>query len=135
ATAATDVVGRHAGLAVTKTGIPTTASTGEEISYTIVASNNGPSDAPNSVTVSDTIAPGTTFVRSNAGSGCAGVSGGSVTCTISGLVAGASGTITLTVKVNNTTPINTTVTNTVHVSTTGTTDSSPGNDSAQAPTD
>ena len=66
---------RVADLAVNKTGLPDTASPGEDVTYTIVATNNGPSDAPNAISLSDTLAAGTGLVRANTGAGCGALSG------------------------------------------------------------
>src|SRR5207244_9422470 len=83
---------------------------------------------------SDTRAPDTIFLRVN-GMTCNAVTGGSITCTVSSLANGASATLTLTVRVNDTTPFGTTVTNTAKVSTAVATDTNPANDVARAPTD
>src|SRR5439155_12569705 len=136
ATATTTVGARQADLSLTKIGLPPVVAPTEEISYTIVATNNGPSNVTGTVTVSDTIDAATTFQRSS-GMTCNPFSGGSITCAVASLAAGATTTLTLTVKVNATTPFDVTVTNTAHVSTAASsaTDPNPANDTATAATD
>src|SRR5439155_26001621 len=83
-----------------------TPTAGAELTYTITATNLGPSDTTDTVTVTDTIPAtpsGTTFQRITPPNGwtCntpAVGSGGTVTCTIGSLAANASGTFTLVVK-------------------------------------
>ncbi len=85
-----DTLGASADLSITKTDGLTTATPGGSITYTITATNAGPSPAA-SVSLSDTLPAGTTFVAlsSPAGWSCttpAAGSGGTVTCTNASLV-------------------------------------------------
>lgn len=80
-----------ADLAVTKSGAAT-VTPGEDIAYTIVVTNNGPSDAVN-VVVNDSVPAGLVFV------GNTGDCTNAYPCTFATLAAGASVTITTTVAV------------------------------------
>jgi uncharacterized repeat protein (TIGR01451 family) len=120
ATATTTVSG-SADLAVTKSDSPDPVTAGEDITYSITLNNEGPSDAQ-SVTLSDVIPAGTTFVSFTQDSGpdfdCAvpTVGGtGTVSCTIATLAAGDSASFTLVVNVDASTFDGTTITNTVLV--------------------
>ncbi|MFC4820680.1 DUF7507 domain-containing protein [Dokdonella ginsengisoli] len=101
-TVTTPVV-RRADVSMSKTA-PATATAAGTISYTLVVSNAGPSDA-NGTTVSDPLPAG----LSNATVGCGGETGGavcgafdtSVAGTIATLPAGASATITITATAPN----------------------------------
>jgi len=122
-----------ADVAVTKNGPPIVAA-GSNISYTVTVTNNGGSDAQ-TVTLTDPLPAGTTFVSESQGSGPAfictnpSVGGtGSVSCTIATLASGASATFTLVFNVNTNTA-GTTLSNTATVSS-STNDPVPGNNSA-----
>ncbi|MBO9662261.1 DUF11 domain-containing protein, partial [Dokdonella sp.] len=99
----TTPVDRNADLQLTKTG-PATVTAGDTITYTIVVSNVGPSDA-HGTTVSDPLPAGLT----NAMVTCGGEMGGavcgafdsSVTGTIATLPAGGSATLTITANAPN----------------------------------
>jgi uncharacterized repeat protein (TIGR01451 family) len=80
-----------ADLAIVKTG-PASALPGDTLAYTIVVTNNGPSDAAN-VVADDALPAGTTFV-SNAGA-CTSA----YPCALGSLASGASATITTSVLV------------------------------------
>jgi len=80
-----------ADLAVTKSG-PATVTPGNDVVYTIVVTNNGPSDAVN-VVVDDPTPADLTFV------GNAGACESAYPCTIAALASGASATITTTMSV------------------------------------
>ncbi len=77
-----------ADLAITKTA-PATVVAGGAVSYQLVVTDNGPSDAAN-LSVTDTLPAGVTFV-SAAGAGwtCTNVGNVSATCTLPALAAGA----------------------------------------------
>jgi uncharacterized repeat protein (TIGR01451 family) len=126
----TDTLGPQADLAITKTDGVTTAIPGGTVTYTIVASNLGPSDAPGA-TVTDTFPASLTCSWT-----CAGA--GSGTCTASG-----SGNIGDTVNLPVAGSVTYTASCTIDVSATGTlsntatvgapagvTDPSPANNSA-----
>ena len=120
-TASADVV-------VVKTG-PGSVIVGNNITYTITASNNGPSAAQN-VTVTDTLPAGVTFVSATPSQGgCAGTT--TVTCTLGTLNNGASAVVTLVVSTSGAMPSS--ISNTATVSST-TTDPAPGNNSSTAMT-
>src|SRR5438093_1171057 len=99
----------HPNLSVQKASTTPTISAGEQATYTITVTNNGPGDAAN-VTLTDTVpnsvaAPGWTVGGANAAS-CAPnpVAGGALlTCNFGTVAAGQSRTITLTAT---TTPAN-----------------------------
>ncbi len=127
-----------ADLAVTKSGAATMAA-GNNITYTIGVTNNGPDDAQ-SVTLSDTLPAGMTFVSETQDSGpaftCtnpAAGAAGTVSCTIPALAPGASVTFTLVGQVAASTAPGTTITNTATVNSSST-DLTPGNNSAAAST-
>ena len=69
---------------------------GTDLTYTIIVSNSGPSDAQ-SVSVADTIPAGTTYVSS--GVGCAFASP-TVTCTETTIASGGSKTFTITIHID-----------------------------------
>ena len=86
-----------ADLAITKAGFPDPVNTESPLTYTIVASNAGPEGAT-SVTVTDTLPAGPSFVSASSTSGtCSGGTGGTVSCALGALAAGASVTITIVV--------------------------------------
>jgi uncharacterized repeat protein (TIGR01451 family) len=84
-------VGLAADVSVTKTGPPSVAP-GQDVVYTIVVTNNGPSPAT-SVTVSDTTPTGLAFLSNS------GACTGSYPCNVGTLAAGQSATITSTYTV------------------------------------
>jgi uncharacterized repeat protein (TIGR01451 family) len=128
---ASTTVTAQADLTVTKSG-PMSAVAGNNISYTITVTNAGPSDAA-SVSLTDTIPAGTTFVSVTpaAGWNCSGTS--TVTCTIATLTAGSMGSFTLVVKTSAAAANGTMLSNTATVSST-TADPAPGNNSSTAST-
>jgi uncharacterized repeat protein (TIGR01451 family) len=128
-----------ADLSATKSDFPDPVAAGQNITYTIVVSSGGPSDAQ-SVTVSDAIPANTTFVSFTQTSGPAFTlttppagGTGTVTATASTFAAGASATFELVVNVNAGTPNDTVITNTVTVSS-STGDPAPANNSATTTT-
>ena len=126
----TDVLGASADLSIINTDSVTTATPGGSVTYTITASNAGPSNAPGS-TVADTFPASLTCSWT-----CAGTSGG--TCTASGngnindtasLPAG--GSITYTASCSISAAASGSLTNTATVATpAAVTDPTPGNNSA-----
>jgi uncharacterized repeat protein (TIGR01451 family) len=131
-------ISTSADFAVTKSG-PTTVTAGNNITYTIVVTNNGPSDAQ-TVTLTDATPAGTTFVSENQTNGpafnCTSPSAGgtgNVVCTIATLAAGASATFSIVDRVSGTTTGGTTITNAATVSSSNP-DSNPTNNTASATT-
>jgi uncharacterized repeat protein (TIGR01451 family) len=126
-----------ADLALTMTDSPDPVRAGNNISYTITLTNNGPGDASN-VSMQDTLPSGTTFssVVPPAGWTCItpAIGGtGSISCTIPTLTAGSTRTFPLVVTVNASVAGGTVISNTATASS-STTDPNPGNESATATT-
>jgi uncharacterized repeat protein (TIGR01451 family) len=82
-----------ADLMITKTVDEPLVAVGQQVTYTITTTNNGPSDATG-VVVTDTLPAGLTFVSSDGS--CTGTT--TVTCTIGDLAAGATSIIHVTVE-------------------------------------
>jgi uncharacterized repeat protein (TIGR01451 family) len=140
ATAITHVEGSKADLSVTKSDSPDPVQAGSDITYTIVLTSAGPSDARN-VVLSDAIPANTTFASfiQDTGPGFtlttpASGETGTVTATADTFASGASATFTLVVNVNADTPAGTVISNTASVSS-DTCDKNPENNSATATTD
>jgi uncharacterized repeat protein (TIGR01451 family) len=133
----TTTVATGADVSVTKTDSPDPATAGGNVTYAIVVTNAGPSDA-STLALSDTLPLGTTFVAltSPVGWTCTtpAVGGtGSVSCTNATLAAGASASFSLVVNVVMGTVDGTVITNTATVTST-TTDGVPTNNSATTTT-
>ncbi len=129
----TTAVNTQADLSVTKSDSPDPVSPGDDITYTIVITNAGPSDAQN-LQLTDNIPANTTFLSAFQTSGPAFTlttppsgSGGTVTATIPSFAAGATATFTLMVHVVNN-PSGATISNTASV-TSVTTDPNTANNS------
>jgi uncharacterized repeat protein (TIGR01451 family) len=126
----TATVAPTADLAITKSG-PSTVTIGSNATYTVVVTNNGPSDAAN-VTLTDTLPPNTTFVSANQTTGpsfnCSNTTT-TITCTIASFAAGASASFSFVVNVTSNAQGQ--ITNSATVSST-TADPTPGNSSASA---
>ncbi len=124
-------INTSADLAVAKSG-PASATAGTNMSYTITVTNNGPSDA-SSVSLTDTLPAGTTFVSLQQSSGptfnC--TTGATITCSIGTLTNGSSASFTLTVAISS--GATGTLSNTANVAST-TPDGNSGNNSSTAPT-
>ncbi|GAA5155440.1 DUF11 domain-containing protein [Nocardioides marinquilinus] len=132
AASAASTVTTSADVAVTKVGTPTNPVPGRDVTYTITATNNGPSTA-RSVVVADTLP--TAFLTSPAvtattPSGTCTVTGRSVSCPVGALAPGASATVTVTARLDPS-YAGGAIANTATVSTT-TLDRVPGNNSATA---
>ena len=126
--ATTSNVFARSDLSITQNGLPAAVCPGQPVTYTLNVSNAGPSTAV-SVTVTDTIPPGASFVSAT-GSGwsCSGTA--TVTCTRASLAAGAAPAITLTVNAPASAG---TATNTASVSST-TNDPGPGSNTSNTST-
>jgi uncharacterized repeat protein (TIGR01451 family) len=128
----TDTLAPQADLAITKTDGVTTATPGGSVTYTITASNAGPSNATG-VTVADTFPasiPGATWSGVGAGGGSGPASGsGNINASTVNLPAGGSFTFTVTAPVAASAigTLSNTATVTVPA---GVTDPTPGNNSA-----
>lgn len=107
-------------LSIAKTG-PALVQTGDLVTYTLTATNNGPS-AATGVAISDPVPANSTFV--SADPGCAALAG-VVTCTVGNLAAGASQVFHVTVQAGT----GSSLTNTATVAG-GQGDPNPGNNSA-----
>ncbi|WP_217181110.1 CARDB domain-containing protein [Streptomyces sp. AC495_CC817] len=120
-----------ADLAVTKTASVAQAAAGGTVTYTLVVTNNGTSDAVNAV-LDDTLPTGLTVASVSAGAGavCATPSSTRIQCTWATLAQGASTTITLQALVAADAPVGT-VTNTASVASPAE-DSNPANNSDSA---
>lgn len=100
----------EADLSVTKTDGVDSVVEGGALSYTIVVSNAGPSNAQ-SVTVTDPLPAGTTFVAAGADQGSCIEAAGAVNCDIGDIAPDGSATVTIDV----TTGVQGTISNTVTV--------------------
>jgi uncharacterized repeat protein (TIGR01451 family) len=76
-----------ADLAVTKTDSPDPAYVGQNLTYTVTVTNNGPNDATGAI-VTDSLPAGVTFVNATASQGYASQNGGIVTWNIGNLTNG-----------------------------------------------
>jgi uncharacterized repeat protein (TIGR01451 family) len=136
--ATSTLVNTSADLAITKTDSPDPVIAGNNLTYTIVVTNNGVSDAQN-IVVSDTLPALLTFVSvssTDPGFACTAPpvgSGGLITCNKATLPAGASATLTLIGKVNPNTVSGATITNTATVAS-STNDPGPSANSATTTT-
>jgi uncharacterized repeat protein (TIGR01451 family) len=128
-----------ADLSVTKADSPDPVIRGNNITYTVIVTNNGPSSATN-VSLSDAVPTNTNFVSNSGAPGWSctnpptkGAGTGTITCTTPGLTSGASATFTIVVEVKPGTRDGTIITNIATVSS-STSDPNPGNNSAMATT-
>jgi uncharacterized repeat protein (TIGR01451 family) len=125
-----DTLGAEADLSITKTDGVTSVVAGGSVTYTITASNAGPSSA-SGVTVTDTFPAGLTCTWT-----CAGAGGGTCTASGSGNIADsanlpASGSVTYTAACAVSVAASGTLSNTATVAApAGVTDPNAGNDSA-----
>ncbi len=128
---ATTTVGASADLSVTKTDSPDPVTAGTNLTYTITVTNAGPSNAA-TVSLSDTLPAGTTFVSLPAVAGWTCTTGATVACSNPSFGVG-SAVFTLTVAVAPGTSTGTVISNTATASS-ATTDPTPGNNSGTATT-
>jgi uncharacterized repeat protein (TIGR01451 family)/LPXTG-motif cell wall-anchored protein len=98
-----DVLDAGPDLSVVKSDGGFVADPGDEVTYTISHANNGDQDATG-VVLTETVPVGSTFVGPDADWSCAPGDPAGTVCThaVGGLAAGASGSVTFTVKVNAT---------------------------------
>src|SRR6266545_4604253 len=122
-----------ADLAITKADSPDPVITGNDLTYTVTVTNNGP-DTATSVIVTDNLPAETTYVScSSTGGGVCGGSGNNQTVTFASLASGQSETITFVANVSCSVADGTAINNTATVSS-FTSDPDPTNDSATATT-
>jgi uncharacterized repeat protein (TIGR01451 family) len=117
-------------LSIVKTVDKTAVLAGDDLTYTIVAKNDGP-DAASNVSVSDAVPANTTFISLAPAAGWSCASGPAFPCTIATLAAHATATFKEVVLVNAGTPGKTVITNTAMVSPT---DSTPDDNTATVKT-
>jgi uncharacterized repeat protein (TIGR01451 family) len=104
-----------ADLSITKTDSPDPVTTGNDLTYTVTVTNNGP-DTATSVTVTDNLPAETTFVScASTGGGVCGGSGNNRTVTFASLTSGESETITFVANVNCSVADGTEISNTATV--------------------
>ncbi len=120
-----------ADLSVTKTDSPDPVTAGNNLTYTVTVTNNGP-DAATSASWSDTLPAGTTFVSLPAVAGWSCITGATVSCSNPSFAVG-SAVFTLTVAVAPSVAGGTVLSNTATV-TSATGDGNNGNNSATATT-
>ena len=122
-----------ADLSIIKTDSPDPVTTGDDLTYTVTVTNNGP-DPATSVVVTDNLPAETIFVScSSTGGGVCGGSGNNRTVTFPLLPSGQSQTITFVANVNCSVADGTVISNTATVSS-STPDPNSNNDSSTANT-
>jgi uncharacterized repeat protein (TIGR01451 family) len=122
-----------ADLSVTKAVSPDPVTAGNNLTYTVTVTNNGP-DTATSVTLTDNLPAETTFIScASTGGGVCGGSGNNRTVTFASLALGESETITFVANVNCSVADGTVISNTATVSA-FTPDPDPTNNSATATT-
>src|SRR5919109_4250638 len=114
----------EADVAVTKQASPEPVTVGDDLVYTIVVKNNGPTEA-SQVTLTDTLSAEVSFGSATPSSGSCQETGQAVACDLGTIASGASSTVTIVVAL--TAPG--TVSNTAEARQSGS-DPNPTNDSA-----
>ncbi len=89
----------QADLAIVKSAVPNPVVAGNTLTYALVASNNGPSNATG-VTITDTLPAGVTYASASSSQGTVSQAGGTVTVNVGGLANGATATATILVTMN-----------------------------------
>ena len=125
------VITRSADLSITKIDTPDPVDPADQIIYSIVVTNNGPSTSDR-FQIEDSVPSNTSFVTATAND-CV-ESAGLITCTSSGLASGASVTFTVVVLVDPGTSDGTVISNTADITSATTPDPVSSNDSATATT-
>ncbi|WP_299921853.1 hypothetical protein [uncultured Nocardioides sp.] len=125
----TTPVADEADVALTKTASPEPVAAGNQITYTLTATNNGPNPAAG-VRISDPLSPGVTYVSSNPSSGSCSLGGQTLTCDLGTMANGATVTVPVVVRVPPGSSA-TSITNVAAISTT-TSDPVPANNTASA---
>ena len=87
-------------LAILKSAVPSPVVAGTQLTYTLTAMNNGPSDATG-VTVTDTLPAGVSYVSASSSQGTANFANGELTVNLGGLATGGTATTTVVVSVNS----------------------------------
>ena len=88
----------NADLAVSKTAAPNPVVVGNNLTYTVNVTNNGPTDPATGVTMTDTLPAGVTFVSATPSQGAACTQAGvTVTCNLGNVSAATSATIAIVV--------------------------------------
>lgn len=87
-----------ADVSITKTFAPATPVAGQNVTYTLTASNAGPSEARD-VVITDPLDPDTTFVSANIDQGTCAVQSGTVTCDVGTLAPGETAVATVVVQI------------------------------------
>jgi uncharacterized repeat protein (TIGR01451 family) len=126
----------QADVTVTTTTGSSVVSAGQNVTYTIVVTNNGPTFAL-SMAMQDSVPSNTTFqsVMAPVGWTCSAPPAGgtgTLTCTYPSLVAGSPASFTVVLNVNSGTPLGTVINNTASASSSQTADPNPANNSSTA---
>jgi len=97
----TTQINRSVDLAIIKTAAPSPVKAGKQLTYTLTATNNGPSNATG-VSIVDTLPAGTSYYSAS-GQSSATIADHTLTLNVGNLAAGASSTIVVVVDVASTT--------------------------------
>jgi uncharacterized repeat protein (TIGR01451 family) len=97
---ATVNVGERVDLHLTKAVSPSSVQAGQTATYTLVVTNDGPSDATG-VTISDPLHQGLTFVSANPSQGSCSEASGTVTCQLGTVPSGGSAQVEIVVRADS----------------------------------